>query len=127
MPEPLAPAVMVSHETLLVAVQSQPAAVVTAIVLVPPAAGADWKSGVTLKAHDPEACVTVNVCPAIVSVPVRVAPVEFAAAEKVTSPFAVPDAPAEIVSQVALLVAVHVHPLAELTVTEPEPPTEATL
>jgi len=119
---------MVSQETLLVAVQSHPAVVVTAIVFVPPTAGTDWKSGVTLKAHDDaEACVTVNVCPAIVSVPVRVVPVEFAAAEKVTSPFAVPDAPAVMVSQVALLVAVHVHPLAELTVTEPEPPTEATL
>jgi len=79
-----------------------------------------------LNEHEPEACVTVNVCPAIVNVPVRGFEVGFAAAEKVTRPFAVPDAPLVIVSQLALLVAVHVHPLAAPTVMEPDPPTEAT-
>jgi hypothetical protein len=118
--------VIVTQAALLVAVQSQPAELVTARVFVPPAAGADWKSGVTLNEHDPAGCVTVNVCPATVSVPVRELPVEFAAAENVTRPLPVPDAPWVIVSQVALLVAVHVQPLVDVTVIDPEPPTDAT-
>ena len=127
MPVPLAPEVIVSHAALLVAVQSQPVEAVTESVFVPPPAGADWTSGMTLNEQDPAGCVTVNVWPATVRVPVRATPVVFAAAEKLTRPFPVPDAPVVIVSQLALLVAVHAHPLAEVTVIEPEPPTEATV
>ena len=127
MPVPLAPEVIVSQATGLVELQSQPAEAVTESVFVAPPAGADWKSGMTLNEHDPAGCVTVNVWPAMVRVPVRAAPVVFAAAEKLTRPFPVPDAPVVIVNHVALLVAVHVQPLVEVTVIEPEPPTDATV
>jgi len=40
-PDPLAPLVIVSHESLLVAVHAQPLNVVTAVEPVPPAAGTD--------------------------------------------------------------------------------------
>jgi len=66
-------------------------------------------------------CVTVKVCPAIVSVPVRLAPL-FGAAEKLTDPFPVPAAPELIVSQLAWLEAAHAHPEAALTPTLPVPP-----
>ena len=52
----------------------------------------------------PAACVTVNVCPAMLDVPVRCAPV-FAAAVNVTLPLPEPDAPEEMVSHGAPLVA----------------------
>jgi len=70
-------------------------------------------------------CVTVKVCPAIVSVPVRLAPL-FGAAEKLTDPFPVPTAPELIVSQLAWLEAVHAHPEAALTPTVPVPPEAGT-
>ena len=66
-------------------------------------------------------CVMVNAVPAIVSVAVRPPPV-FVATANVTVPFPVAEAPAEIVTKVALLVAVHVHPLPAVTGTEPDPP-----
>jgi len=51
-------------------------------------------------------CVTVKVCPPIVSVPVRLLALVFAATLYVTVPLPVVDAPAVIVSHAALLVAV---------------------
>ena len=67
-------------------------------------------------------CVTVNVCPPTVSVPVR-SPPRFSAASNVTVPFPVPEAPFVIVSQGALALAVHVHVAADaVTVIDPEPP-----
>ena len=53
--------------------------------------------------------MTVNVRPAIVSVPVRTAVVEFAAIENPTVPPPVPDWPEVTVIQVALLTAVQAH------------------
>jgi len=67
------------------------------------------------------ACVTVNARLAIVSVPVREAPV-FAATLNPTEPLAVPAAPDVIVIQEALLTAVHAHPLPADTATVPGPP-----
>jgi len=61
---------MVSQLALLVAVQPQPAVVVTVAVLVAPAPGGVAVVGETLKVQLP-CCVTVTVCPATVSVPVR--------------------------------------------------------
>ncbi len=66
-------------------------------------------------------CVTVNVVPATVSVAVRAAPV-FAATVNVTVLLPLPDAPAEIVTKVALLVAAHVHPVPAVTGTDAVPP-----
>jgi hypothetical protein len=70
--------------------------------------------------HAAAACVTVNVMPATLSVPVRDAVAVFAVAEKFTVPLPLPDAPAVIVSQEAPLVAVHAHPVAAFTPTEPD-------
>ena len=67
--------------------------------------------------------MTVNVWPAIVSVPWRVCVAVFAVAENVTMPPPVPLAPVLIVSHPgALLVAVHAQPAVVVTVEEPLPP-----
>ena len=62
----------------------------------------------------------------MVSVPVRELVEVFAAAVKVTVPFPVPEPPLEIVSQVALLDAVHAQPAAVVTADDAEPPAATT-
>ena len=72
MPVPLAPAPIVIHASLLVAVQLQPEAAVT--VIEPLAASDDGRLfdvGAIVNVHEMPACVTVKVCPPIVIVPVR--------------------------------------------------------
>jgi len=69
-------------------------------------------------------CETVNEVPLMVSVAVRDAPV-FAATVKLTVPLPLPDPPLVIVTNVALLVAVHVQPVPAVTGTEPVPPAAA--
>jgi hypothetical protein len=69
----------------------------------------------------PALCVTVKVCPAAVSVPLRAAPV-LAAIEKPTVPFPVPLAPDVTVIKLALLVAVQPQVEVVITFTVPEPP-----
>jgi hypothetical protein len=69
----------------------------------------------------------VNVCPAIVNVPVRLLPVLFAAAVKWTEPLPLPVDPLVMVIQLALLDAVHVHPDCVVTETVPFPPSLSTL
>ena len=59
-PEPLAPAVMVIHESLLVAVHAQPVTVVTFTLPVPPLAPKFCEAGLRLN-EQPLACVTVKV------------------------------------------------------------------
>jgi len=72
------------------------------------------------------ACDTVNVCPAIVSVPLRAAAL-FTATANATMPLPVPEAPAVSVNHGAFALAVHAHVFAEaVTVTEPEAPLSAT-
>jgi hypothetical protein len=72
LPLPLAPAVTVSHASLLTAVQLQP---VPAVTVTEPVVAADVLKfddvGAMVKVHGAPACVTVKVCPAIVMVPVR--------------------------------------------------------
>jgi hypothetical protein len=65
------------------------------------------------------ACVTVNVMPAILSVPVREDALVLAAALNPTEPGPLPDDPEVIVSQLALLTEVHAHPGSAVTATEP--------
>ena len=80
MPLPLAPALMVSQVALLVAVQLQPVPAVT--VTVPVVATEDVRLdevGAIVNVHGAPACVTVNVCPPIVIVPVREVVPVFAA------------------------------------------------
>jgi len=67
------------------------------------------------------ACVTVNVWPATVMVPVRTLP-GFAATLNTTAPFPVPLAPKVTVTHAALLVAVQAQPVAVDTATVPVPP-----
>jgi len=72
LPLPLAPALIVIHASLLTAVQLQPVAAVT--VTVPVVATADVRFdeiGAIVNVHGAPACVTVNVCPPMVIVPVR--------------------------------------------------------
>lgn len=83
------------------------------------------RQGVTGLNRRPEtevvpACETAKVLPAIVSVPVRAGPV-LAAIEKATVPLPLPLAPDVMVSQDALLVAVHAQPLPVVMLTELEP------
>jgi hypothetical protein len=58
----------------------------------------------------PAACVIVTPWPPTVTVPLRPRPDVFAAIAYVIEPDPEPDDPAVIVSQAALLVAVHPHP-----------------
>jgi hypothetical protein len=72
LPVPLAPAVTVIHETLLDAVHAQPLPAVTVMVPLTSAAPIDVLTGEIVNVHGTGAsCVTVNVRPAIVTVPVR--------------------------------------------------------
>ena len=72
MPLPLAPALIVSQASLLVAVQLQPVPAVTATL---PVVAADVvrfdEVGEIVNVQGAPACVTVNVCPPTVIVPVR--------------------------------------------------------
>jgi hypothetical protein len=79
LPLPLAPVVTEIHAALLVAVQLQPVVAVTVIVPVLPEAAALADVGEIDGAQGAPACVTVNVAPATVSVPVREALDVFAA------------------------------------------------
>jgi hypothetical protein len=123
LPVPLAPAVIVIHGVVVVAVQAQLAGVVTATgVPAPAVAGTDWLVGAIVYEHEGggggagAACETVKVCPAMVIVPVR-APPEFAATLNSTVPFPLPLAPDVTVTQEALLVAVHAQLLVVETAT----------
>ena len=69
----------------------------------------------TVIAH-PLSWAILNVCPAMVAVPVRGAPA-FTSTESRTVSLPLPVAPATTVTQGTLLVAVHVHPADALTVT----------
>jgi len=115
----------VSHGTLLAAVHAQPArAAPTRTVPLPPAAPKFCDEAVTMNVHGSASCVMVNVCPAIVSVPVRWAP-GFVDAKNATAPLPTPDAPEVTVIQFAFDVAVHAQPLpadmATLPVDTPKP------
>jgi hypothetical protein len=110
-PVPLAPDVIVIQESPLVAVQEHPAALETEIVAVPPDGATVSDVGLTEYEQATAACVTANVWPAIVAVPVRADPM-FAEMFATTVPLPVRLAPAGITIQDALLVAVHAQPLA---------------
>jgi len=72
LPLPLAPALTVIQASLLAAVQLQPVPAVT--VTVPVVATDEVRfdeAGAIVIVQGAPACVTVNVCPPIVSVPVR--------------------------------------------------------
>ena len=86
----------------------------------------NWKLATTPFDTDAGAdCVTVNVCPAIVTVPARAAPA-FAATVSVTVPLPVPLPPADTVMNGSLLTAVQLQVLAMVTPTACVPPPAAT-
>ncbi len=119
-PEPLAPDVMVIHETLRAAVQAQPAPPVTATEALPPDEGTDRVSGEMPNAQ-PFPCVTVTVWFATTSVPDRGGPLAAATAN-VTDPGPLPLAPDVIVIHGSGLDALQAQPAAAVTVTVREPP-----
>jgi hypothetical protein len=125
-PLPDAPALIVIHASLLVAVQAHPVAAVTVTVPDEPAATALADAGAIVGAHGAPAWVTVKVLPPTVTVPVRGLVVGFAVTLYVADPLPLPVAPALIVIHAALLVAVHAQPVAAVTVMVPVPDDAAT-
>ena len=123
-PVPAAPEDTVIHAALLVAVHLHPLAAVTAMVTGPPAAGTFCCAGAAVNEQDSDWLI-VNVCPAIVIVPDRGAPV-WAAAVNDTVPLPVPLFPPVTVIQSALLAAVHAQDAEVVTATVPEPPAPGT-
>ncbi len=71
LPVPVPPAVTVIHASLLIAVQPQPVGALTVTTLDVPDDVVDTDAGETPETQLTPACVTVNVWPPIVSVPVR--------------------------------------------------------
>jgi hypothetical protein len=130
LPLPLAPDVMLIHEALLVVVHAQPLAVDTATgPPAPPAAARDSLVGVIENSHGaacPAPCVTVNVSPAMVTVPVRVAPV-FGATLNPTDALPVPLAFDVMVIQGEVVSAVHEQVAPADTVMVPVPPDPPTV
>jgi hypothetical protein len=124
-PVPVAPAVTEIHDVDVVAVHAQPLAAVTATLVVSPAAGAVRLVGLMAYVHPAAACVTVTVCPAIVSVPVRPEVAVLAVAANDTEPDPAAGPADVIVSQLAFATAVHVHVVPAVTVTEPVDAAEA--
>ena len=125
-PVPLPPDVIVIHESPLLAVHAHPLVVETATEPVPPGASTSTLFGDTENWHcgtTTAACVTVNVCEAIVMVPVRDPPV-FAATAKATEPLPLPVA-LDVIHD-ALLAAVQAQPLPADTFTVPAPPVAGT-
>jgi hypothetical protein len=122
LPLPLAPPVTVIQAALLAAVHAHPVGVVTADDPVVAAAPADWLAGAIEYVQAAAACVTVNVCPAIVNVPVRCDAVEFGAMLNETLPLPSPLVAPTSVSHEALLVAVHAHPVTPVMFVVVDPP-----
>jgi hypothetical protein len=125
LPVPDEPEEIVIQGTLLTAVHPQPLGAVTDDEPVPPAAATVCDVG-EIEYEQPLFWVTVNVCPAIISVPVRSGPV-FAWTANCTVPFPVPEVPEEIVIHATLLEAVHVQEDPVVTAVEPVPPAAASV
>src|SRR5690348_10511749 len=107
-PLPDAPLRTVIHNALLVAVQVQPAVVITGIDIVNPVTLEVMLAVPKLYLHGTPACVTVKVSPAMVIVPLRDAAAVFAATLYPTVLLPVLDSPLVIVIQGTLLSAFHV-------------------
>ena len=115
MPEPLAPAVTVIHDVVVVAVHAQDVPEVTLSVRLVASASTAKLVGVRVAEQPVAPCVTVTVCPATVNVPVREAPVVLAATLNVTEPMPEPLAPAVTVIHDVVVVAVHAQDVPEVT------------
>jgi len=118
LPLPEAPLVTVIHAAPADAVHVHQLPDATVNDPLPPALSIDWPAGDRAKLQPAAACVTLNVCPAIVAVPVRSAP-PLAAMLNPMLPDPVADGMLVNVIQLALDVAVHVHALPVVTVIDP--------
>lgn len=118
-PLPLAPLVIVIHETGLVAVHAHAPGSVTATEAEPPLEPTDALTGAIVDEQVTPACVTVNVWPPIVTVPVRLVRAVFAAMLYATVPSAFPLPPDAIEIHDAEDVAVHAQPARVSTLTVP--------
>lgn len=116
-PSPGDPDVTVIQATFVVADHPQPAVPSTVTEPVPPKPPSEIESGDSVSVHATPACVTVTVCPAIVTIPVRAALSGLLATLKDTDPTPMPVAPDAIVIHGTELVAVHGHVPPVLTVT----------
>lgn len=121
-PAPDAPVVIVTQAADDAAVHAQPTGVVTLIVPVLASDVTEALVGDIVNEQLTPACVTVNVWPATVIVPVRVRPAAFAATLKPTLPVPLPVPPEVTVIHDALVTAVHAQPEVAVTVNELVPP-----
>src|SRR5829696_1534114 len=119
-PVPLAPEVIAIQGTFAVAVHAHVPLALTLNEPEPPPGGTFWVAGL-IENVQPLACTTVNVWPAIVTVPRRSAP-SFAAITSCTVPLPDPAPPDEMPIHGAWLSAVHAHPAAAVTLAEVLPP-----
>ena len=115
-----------THATLLTVVHAHVDPVVTVLLPEPPAEVNDRVVGEMDMVHPVGAlCVTANVVPAIVRLPVRLVVPVLAATLNPTVPEPEPDAPLVRVIQEVLLLADQAHPDAAVTVLLPVPPSSA--
>jgi hypothetical protein len=114
-----------SHDSLLTGLHVQAGPPVTVIVPVPPVPGTCAADGVMVREHPAPACVIVNACPEIVTIPVRAVPLLLASTVNVTRPF--PEPLAAEVSWIHGTDTVADHPQSAATSTDPLPPLAATL
>jgi hypothetical protein len=127
LPLPDAPVAIVSQVAFETAVQPHVAPAVTATLPPPPIAGTETLVGAMAYVQGTADWVTVKTVPAIVTVPVRVAP-GFAVAVMVTVPLPVPLDALEMVSQSERLVAVHLQaPALASIVAARDPPAAGTV
>ena len=124
LPEPLAGSTD-AQEALLEAAQPQPLGAVTLTDDTPPSALNEMLVVLKVYVQLTPACTMVYVCPATVTVPVRLDVPVFAWTENAAVPL--PDPLPEVtVIQAALLVADQEHPLGAVTAVLAEPPAAAT-
>ena len=91
LPVPLPPLVTVSQDVLLLTpVHAHPAGAVTPVEPVPPLAGTEPLVAESVNVQVMPGCVTLKLCPAIVSVPVRELVLLLAAALNATVPLPLP-------------------------------------
>jgi hypothetical protein len=121
LPDPLAPAVTISHDALLVALQPQPDGAVTATLIASPSVAKAFAPGEIVSLQLMPACVALNVRPAIVTLPLRDAVPVLAAAVTVTVPLPEPP-PVLTASQPIELDAVQVQPAGAVTPTSTDSP-----
>jgi hypothetical protein len=121
LPFPFPPPDTEIHSLFDEPVQLQPVGAVTDTELVTAALPTERFVELRVKEQATGACVTVTVCPAIVTVPVRWTAAGFAAMFKDTVSFPKPEPPPDTVIHSLLDEAVQLHPAGAVTDTEPFP------